>query len=552
MTELLRFDLSDSLAVYDYVQSDAFVTGITGPVGSGKSVGSCLKGLRHASLQVPSKLGYRRSRGAIIRNTYPELRSTTIKTWEETFRDARMPPIVYSSPIRHHIVQHPKDFKWRDHKAGIYDGTPGLDLEVLFLALDQPKDVKHLKSFELTWAWLNEAAELPEAIIDMITARVGRFPPESEEGCQWAGIFYDTNADDDQNWTTRYEREAPPDIEVELPDGRMFKADWRFHRQPPAVLEVGGGYRIKEEGHPRMGEEVPQRQVLMAAGRMWTVNPEAENLKHLRPGYYHQQITNKTLTWVQRFLQAKTIFLADGKPWVPEFNQTTMVRPLRYDPNLPLVCGIDAGGGTLNPAAVWGQVGQLGDWRMLAELVIADIGLARFIEAFKRLQAQRFPGAQLAAAYIDPAGSTRDEVYETAVVDHLKAAGIPAQPAPTNDINTRREALALPMGRLVHLPSGDAVPGFLVDPSCQTLVAGLAGKWFRRKVQVAGTDRHVEKPEKNLYSHPGDACSYLTLGGGEHMVLTRNRRPGAPGSLTDRQARGDQPRFEIDYSGLLG
>ena len=534
---LPEFDLQGSETVYDYVMSNAFVCGIKGPVGSGKSVGSCIKILRHAGEYAIDRQGYRRSRVGVIRNTYPELRSTTIKTWEDIFTGYRAPPIIQSAPIRHHLKIHPVGFKWLDWDQGTYEGRPGLDLEVWFLALDKPRDVAHLKSLELSFAFINEASEVSPAIVDMLTARVGRYPKAGDmRGRPFVGIFYDTNAADETVWTEDYEANTPPNIEVELEDGTTFVADWEFHTQPMAVIEVDNQNEICETGHPRYGEEIPEQRVMFSAGRFWTVNPIAENIQNLKPGYYQQQITNKTLDWIQRYLQAKRVYIADGQPWVPEFNQTTMVRRLKYNPDLDLMAGIDAGGGTLNPAAVWGQVSPFGGWHILHELVIQDIGFERFLDAFARAHAQKFPGVKLNAIYMDPAAGKRDEVYETAVIDYLRREEMPGVLAPTNDPKLRRQALARPMGRLVHLPNGEAVPGFLVDPSCPTFIAALAGKWYRKYIHRGGAQQAVDdKPLKNHpFSDVGDAGSYLCLGGGEIMGMGRD--PSGPRGSLKKQA----------------
>jgi hypothetical protein len=63
--------------------SDAFVRGIRGPLGSGKSTGCSVEILRRSQMQQPSPDGVRRTRWAVIRNSYPELKSTTIRTWQE-------------------------------------------------------------------------------------------------------------------------------------------------------------------------------------------------------------------------------------------------------------------------------------------------------------------------------------------------------------------------------------------------------------------------------------------------------------------------------------
>ena len=59
-------------------------------------------------------------------------------------------------------------------------GQPGLEATFIFLALDKPQDVRHLKSLNISRAKLNEACEIPVEVVDMLTARVGRFPQKKE------------------------------------------------------------------------------------------------------------------------------------------------------------------------------------------------------------------------------------------------------------------------------------------------------------------------------------------------------------------------------------
>jgi hypothetical protein len=62
---------------------DAFVCAIMGPIGSGKSVACVMKLIRNVQKQTVGEDGWKRRRTAVIRNTYPELRTTTIKTWHQ-------------------------------------------------------------------------------------------------------------------------------------------------------------------------------------------------------------------------------------------------------------------------------------------------------------------------------------------------------------------------------------------------------------------------------------------------------------------------------------
>ncbi len=147
----LKLDFSQSPVIYDFIQSNAFVQGLMGPVGSGKSYGCCGKIFIKAVQQKPSPIdNIRYSRWAVVRNSYPMLKTTTIKTWLDLFPESTFGPMLWTPPITHHI------------RLPERDGAPGLDLEVIFLALDQPKDVRKLLSLELSGAWVNEARELPK------------------------------------------------------------------------------------------------------------------------------------------------------------------------------------------------------------------------------------------------------------------------------------------------------------------------------------------------------------------------------------------------------
>ena len=73
--------------VSGFMQSDARRRVIMGPFGSGKSSGCVIEITRRAMMQKRGRDGFRRSRWAIVRNTMPQLRDTTMKTWFEWFPD---------------------------------------------------------------------------------------------------------------------------------------------------------------------------------------------------------------------------------------------------------------------------------------------------------------------------------------------------------------------------------------------------------------------------------------------------------------------------------
>ena len=173
------------------MKDESFFRGIRGPVGSGKSVGCCVELFRRALEQKKNDDGVRKSRWAVIRNTNPQLRTTTIKTWLDWFPESDWGNFKWSVPYTHHIR------------------VNDLDLEVIFLALDRPEDVKKLLSLELTGIWINEAREIPKSIVDACTMRVGRYPSMREGGASWSGVICDTNAPEEDHWWAIMAGEVP-------------------------------------------------------------------------------------------------------------------------------------------------------------------------------------------------------------------------------------------------------------------------------------------------------------------------------------------------------
>ncbi len=470
-----------------------FVRNITGPLGSGKSVGCCAVAMAIALRQMVDQHDYRRSRFAIIRNTSPELKTTTINTWKEIFPEDACGDIVFSSPITHHIHIPPRG------------GDPGLDAEFYFIPLDKPQDIKKLKSLDLTAAWINESAEVPSGVMKMLRGRVGRFPPRNKDyqavnPC----VFMDTNAFDDDHWLA--------DLEDQRAQG------YEFYTQPPAVLECtpqGKGFVSIEPDQDKL-TFLPD-QIMTGANRFWAVNPKAENLPHLRDGYYADQIAGSDLEWIRRFLQARRIYYTEGKPVIPEYIDEVFTKKFEPLREVPFKIGMDIGGGTLQPAAVIAQRGPRGIWLIHDELVMEDMGVNRYSNELVRLITERYSGLDnIESCWGDPAAEKRDEIFETVVFDHLKSKGLPARAAPSNNIQFRIDAIKAPIMRFI-----DGQPGMLIHPRCKLLRKGLAGRWHFRRMQVAGEDRFTEQPVKNKYSHPCDALGYLLSGGGETMQARR-------------------------------
>ena len=121
----LNLDFSSSPTIWNFLIDKSFVRGIMGPVGSGKSYACAAEIMLKAVKQKQSpRDGIKYSRFVVVRNSYPELRTTTIKTWQELFPENIWGAFRWSPPLTHHI------------KLPARDGAPGIDCEVIFLALD--------------------------------------------------------------------------------------------------------------------------------------------------------------------------------------------------------------------------------------------------------------------------------------------------------------------------------------------------------------------------------------------------------------------------------
>ena len=461
-----------------FFQSEAFVRGLRGPVGSGKSVACCVEVFRRALAQEKSSRdNLRKTRWAVIRNTQPELKTTTIKTWLDWFPEHAYGKMNWSPPFTHYIRR------------------CEIDAEIIFLALDKAGDVKKLLSLELTGAFINEAREIPKSVLDAVTMRVGRYPSQRDGGPTWSGVIMDTNAPDEDHWWAIMSGDvAPPEWMAEEEIAQLVKPkDWAFFSQPGAMTPV------KTEG-----------RILG-----YSMNAARENQRGIAEEYYQRMIAGKTNGWIDVYVCNHYGTLSDGKPVYPAFDRALHVspRPLLPFAGHDIYVGIDFG---LTPAAVFGQKVR-GRWLVLREIVTTDMGMVRFATLLRGVAAQL--GGHL-SLWGDPTGDNRVGTDESTPFRVLKQNGFVVRPTATNDPSLRIEAVEGPLTRLV-----EKQPGILVDPVCKHLIAGFEGGYHYKRLQVSGNERFEDRPNKNRFSHVHDALQYMMLGGGEGRALVNGSEP---------------------------
>jgi hypothetical protein len=461
MIEADEVTYNPSKTALEFHNCNDLVRAVMGPVGSGKSSMAAMEIVLRAFNQNVYK-GVRNSRWLAVRNTFNELKTTTIRTLAHWMPEA----------ITHINGNYPPIAKMR---TMLPDGTM-VDLEVLFLALDRTADLGKMRSLELTGVWMNEASELEKEVLEFAIQRRGRWPPKAAGGFNWSGVIMDYNPVPDDHWLhDLFERDP-------LPGYRLFK-------QPAAIVQM-----------PLIGPD----GTALPGQFEWVGNPEAENIENHTEGYnyYLQQVPGKSEEWIKVFLQGQYGQSTSGRAvYSSEWSDREHVSPTALVPDkyLPVVVGFDWG---LNPSAIFGQLSRTGTLMITDELFPGvDTSLEEFIDTYLLpLIDERYRGCRI-EGFGDPAGLGRSPLDKRTPFMLINKIGVACRPARTNDFIPRRDAVA---GFLMRRK------GFVLSPHCKMLREGFNRGYRYAKIQTTGLTR--PRPEKNSFSHPHDALQYLALG----------------------------------------
>ena len=506
--------------------SDKVVRGYLGPVGNGKSV-CCINEMHRLSvLQEPNCNGIRKTKWAIVRNTYDMLETTTLATFKQW-----IPEDVCSitlKPMR------------GDMRYPLSDGT-SVEAKFIFLALDRPDDVKKLLSLEVTGVFMNESKELPYAVVKGSRERIGRYPSQIDG---YTDVY-------DNNGKLTYD--APKELDA---DGNVLFNDDGTPQYKPCTRKSllmdtnppeddHWWYQLAEDGCLRSNQTSEAKRAVseifffcrgpspftLVNGK-YLDNPKAENIKFLPGGYkyYRDMLAGNTEDHINVMVMGNYGTIKDGKPVYPQYNDRLHCpeKPLGVLEDLPIGLGWDGG---LTPTCIIGQQTKRGQLRIIAELVSEDMGVRQFARDIVKPFLQRnFYGIEIAFSYLDPAGKGRGEAEAKSALGILNDEyiddnmdgdilqplnmGFETEPAPTNDPTKRIDAVNSYIIKLV-----DGEPGYLVSRKCPMIRKGKIGGYQYKRMQVSGEARFKDKPDKNKYSHPADAEQYLALGFAGGYVL---------------------------------
>jgi hypothetical protein len=466
--------------IRDYIPGELFYNFIIGPYGSGKTTGNFFKIIHMAMLQAPSPLdGKRKTKVVVVRNTSPQLLDTTIPSWNLWFKDGQAGRWIAGI----------KTFQLR---------FGDVECDIMFRPLDTPDDVARVLSLEVTFAVLDEFVEIPQEIVDALSGRCGRYPqanewpedlPPEQRGATNYGMWGASNPGNEDSWWYKHLVENCP-------------TNVKYFHQPSGL------------------------------------SAEAENLGGLKGGvkYYQNLAVGKPDSWVKQFIDAEWGFSVSGRPVVPTFNRALHVstRALSPDPYLPLVIGYDPG--VRHSALVFGQFDFYGRLHVLDELVLEGYGTRRMIEdRLLPMLKWHYPQQEVVIAP-DPAANSRTPTDETSSMMILKDKKYKerwsVKVGETNLLTPRLEAIEYYTTRIT-----EKGPALVIDPKCKTLSRALASGW-KYVINKNGNDR--PEPDKNVWSHPGDAFGYLCQYGHKGEV----RR----GKRTNANQQKVLPKFTNTYN----
>jgi hypothetical protein len=413
---------------------ELFFDWIVGPVGSGKTTGIFFKLAYMASLQEKSPLdGIRRSRAVIVRNTMPQLKDTTIKSWDYWFKDGQAG-------------------KWLATVNTFVLKFGDVECEVMFRPLDTPDDVQRVLSLEVTFAILDEFVQIPQEIQEALSARCGRYPPKKDGGATNWGMWGASNPGNEDDWWANY-LERPE----ELTEKGVDLSTWTYFKQPSGF------------------------------------SPMAENLANLPGGdlYYTNLAKGKATHWVKQFIEVEWGYSLSGKPVVTTFNPAYHMspKPLVFNPNWPLYAGFDPG---MHSAFIFGQLTMEARLNVLGELVSEGYGAERLIsERLNPFLRNRFPHLREFILCPDPASKQRAQTDERSVMQVFKEAKFVVDYVDDNNRLIKRiEGIDHFATRLV--PGGAALQ---IDPSCIKLKRAITSGWRYRVNKDRNTSVEPENNE---------------------------------------------------------
>ena len=392
-------------------------------------------------------------RTLVVRNTWTELRDTTLKSFFDWFGSSGT-------------------WKATEKKFTFPNGH-----EFFFYGLDRPKDVRKVKSLEITDFILDEAIEIEQEIFMALMGRKGRFPAIKDKATRGieleaCGVLA-SNPPEDEHWIVE-EFDLRPKV--------------GYH----AFYQPGG------------------------------MDPGAENLENLPPGYYNTLLDQYEARpdLIQRYVHGKRSVIVRGKPVYGKLFQRDLLgmdwhvtneMPV-YPKGAKILGGWDNSGNV--PAAVVGWMTPNGRLEIVKEFTTDRSGIIEFGERVVEHRQLEYPDA-VSIDVADPAGHATFSHPEGGLTSNAMLLAQKVGVELLRGIQSfpiRREGIAQRLVKMVD--NGPALR--IYGPGCPRLVAGLEGGYAYPK--LPDNRGYGTEPVKNKYTHPVEGLQYLERYLSGHVV----------------------------------
>jgi hypothetical protein len=456
-----------------FMKSEAFGRLIAGPVGSGKTTAAVIELLRRSMAQTPAKDGYRYTRHAIVRQTLKQLKDTVLKDCQ-----AWLKGLGY----------------WKVSENTYHVEFDNVRSEWIFIPLEDAADQARLLSMQLTGAWLSECIEMDLDVVGPISGRLGRYPSGPQGTPTWHGLIADTNMPTEMTPWYNFMVDPPLNFSIfKQPSGLSLEAE-------------NLNYLVQDEKSILLPIDHPAR---LAQGRK----------------YYERFVETfgEDSDWVRRYVKAEygddpsgaAVFRASFRSDFHIVDQTLLI------PGYPILVGQDFG---RNPWSLICQMDHLGRLIVHEEVAGTNTGLEKHVEQSlrPRLYSDKYLGYRVAMVG-DPSGIAKGNVSEESCFDALARLGLPAFPAPTNDIEPRLRAVETLLGRQTN-----GGPSLMISRTgCPMLCRAMGGGYRFTKMKTGALRTVPEKNDKEGFSHVVDDLQYVALvvHGGVVPEITRRLRP---------------------------
>ncbi len=456
-----------------FMKSEAFGRLIAGPVGSGKTTACVFELLRRAINQTPAKDGFRYTRFAVVRQTLKQLKDTVLKDCQSWLKSIA---------------------NWKVSENTLHVQFDDVISEWIFIPLENAEDQARLLSMQLTGAWLSECIEMDLDVLSPISGRLGRFPSGAQGTPSWHGWIADTNFPTEMTpWHTFMENTPPGSSIFKQPSGLSMEAEnlnWLVQNEKTIQLPV----------------DHPDR---LAQGRK----------------YYERfvEMYGEDSDWVRRYVKAEygddpsgaAVFRASFRS---DFHIVDQTLPI---PGYPLLIGQDFG---RNPWSLICQMDHMGRLLVHEEVAGTNVGLEKHVNQSlrPRLYSDKYLGFKVALVG-DPSGAAKGNISEESCFDALASFGLPAFPAPTNDIEPRLRAVETLLGRQTN-----GGPTLMISRTgCPMLCRAMGGGYRFTKMKSGALRTVPEKNDKEGFSHVVDCLQYVALvvHGGVVPEITRRLQP---------------------------